>query len=108
MPTTPEAALDIRVVYGGDHGTIELTGELDAQGAPRLSEVLDHLRDSGHREIRVNLRNVSFLDSSGLGAFVRGNRMLAKAGGELVLVRPSKTVRHLLEVTGLAAEFTIR
>lgn len=108
MPTTPDATLDIRVHYGGDHGMIELDGELDAQNAPRLTEVLDHLRDAGHREIRVDLRNVSFLDSSGLGAFVLGNRMLAKANGELVLVRPSKTVRHLLAVTGLAAEFTIR
>jgi anti-sigma B factor antagonist len=108
VPTTPEATLDIRVIYGGEHGTIELTGELDAGSAPRLSEVLNHLRDAGHNEVHVNLRNVSFLDSSGLGAFVLGNRMLAEAGGQLVLIRPSKTVRHLLDVTGLAAEFMIR
>ena len=103
-----EPAFDMEVRRVGDSGVLTLTGELDVENAPRVSEALDWLCQQGYREVNVDLHDVDFLDSSGLAAFIRAHQALASTGRELVLNRPSRSIRRLLGVTGLAGEFTVR
>jgi len=55
--------------------------------------------DEGHRNFVVDLGEVEFIDSSGLGTLVRMLRAAEEAGGGLCLARPTARVRGVLEAT---------
>ena len=48
---------------------VKVGGELDVYTVPELEEVLTPMRQDGTRDIYVNLENVSYMDSTGLGLF---------------------------------------
>ncbi len=50
---------------------VKVGGELDVYTVPELEEVLTPMRQDGTRDIYVNLENVSYMDSTGLGLFCR-------------------------------------
>jgi anti-anti-sigma factor len=83
------------------NGTTVVTaaGEIDMATAPRLRECL--LTTEGN--VVVDLRAVSFLDSSGIGVLADAQGRLAKGGGNLALRKPQAIVRTALEITGFAA-----
>ena len=49
---------------------VKVGGELDVYTVPELEEVLTPMRQDGTRDIYVNLENVSYMDSTGLGLFI--------------------------------------
>lgn len=77
------------------------SGELDLVTAPALSAALEDAAAAGPRRIVVALGEVTFLDSTGLGAIVRGWRQAADLGIHLSLTGPSPGIRRILAVTGL-------
>jgi anti-anti-sigma factor len=56
----------------------------------------------------IDMRDVVFMDSSGLHELVRLNNRARQLGLEVTLVRPSPPVMRLLELTGLEADFAVR
>jgi anti-sigma B factor antagonist len=67
-------------------------------------EVFDRVRAlgaAGHLKVVLDLRNVSYVDSTGLGAIVGGYTSLTKLGGALKLVNPNKRTEELLLMTQL-------
>ncbi|HVX43346.1 MAG TPA: STAS domain-containing protein [Mycobacteriales bacterium] len=101
-------AFDLSVRVSSGSGEVILSGELDVASAPRVGETLDWLCEQGCREIVVDLADVSFVDSSGLAAFVRAHQALQHSGGRLTLRRPGHSMRRLLTMTGLTGEFRIQ
>lgn len=76
-------------------------GELDLDSAPQLlTEVIDQLH-SGAAELVIDLAQLLFIDSSGLGTLVGCWRRAQQAGASLVLTDPSDDVAMTLEITGL-------
>jgi anti-anti-sigma factor len=75
-----------------------LRGELDASTCEALAERVTAAPGS---LIVVDLKELSFMDSSGLGAIHRARRRALKDGGTLVVSRPSPMVSRVLEITGL-------
>jgi anti-anti-sigma factor len=75
-----------------------LSGELDASTCRGLAERL--IGPPGSLVV-VDLRQLTFMDSSGIGAIHTARRMAIKDGGNLVVSRPSPIVHRVLEVTGL-------
>jgi anti-sigma B factor antagonist len=65
------------------------------------------LVEEGHIRIIVNLEEVGFLDSSGLGALVGGLKRVNERGGRLVLVCPEGSPLKVLTITGLDKVFAI-
>jgi anti-sigma B factor antagonist len=63
--------------------------------------------DAGDRSVVLNLRDVSYVDSAGLGQLVRAYTTVINAGGNLRLLSPGPRVRRLLEITKLDSVFTI-
>ena len=57
---------------------VKVGGELDVYTVPELEEVLTPMRQDGTRDIYVNLENVSYMDSTGLGLFVGTLKALNK------------------------------
>lgn len=81
---------------------VKVAGEIDAFTAPTLREELVALADGNHKTITVNLQDVTYLDSTGLGVFVGLFKQLKNNGGELRLTNLSDRLQRLFEITGLS------
>jgi anti-sigma B factor antagonist len=79
-----------------------VAGEIDAYTAPKLREELLSLAEAGNKSITVNLQDVSYLDSTGLGVFVGLFKQLKEKGGGLKLIQLSDRLKRLFEITGLS------
>ena len=77
------------------------SGELDLVTAPALRAALEAAAGGGARRIVVTLGEVTFLDSTALGAIVHGWRQAADLGIEFSLTGASPGIRRILAVTGL-------
>jgi len=79
---------------------ISLTGELDLSGAPALEEEIAALSArEGVRHVVLDLRELEFMDSSGLRTVALAERSLGAAGRRLVLVRGPETVQRVFSLT---------
>ncbi len=81
--------------------TITVTGELDAATAPALRAELDELRSAPGVPLVVDLRDLVFIDSSGLGVLATAANRRAAEGTVLVVANPSAQARAVLELTNL-------
>jgi stage II sporulation protein AA (anti-sigma F factor antagonist) len=85
-----------RDILGGR--VLVLCGELDLSSCQGLT---DELVGSPGSLTVIDLAQLSFIDSSGLGAIHRARQRIEKDGGTLVLSRPQPNVQRVLEITGL-------
>jgi len=86
----------------GDAVVVTPYGDLDRDTAPRLRAALTEAVDeAGADRVEVELRHVTFMDSSGIGALLAGHRLAEGAGISLRVRGPSPAVRTVLEVTGV-------
>jgi anti-sigma B factor antagonist len=82
-----------------DGGTISVAGELDVATAPLL---IDAIAAVTHGPVTIDLEEVGFIDSSGLGAVVAAHQRLAADGRRLHVKGRSPTVIRVFEVSGVA------
>jgi anti-sigma B factor antagonist len=96
------AIVDVRTDARAD-GTavVHLAGRLDLQSAPDVKQRLVQAVAEGHRLLVVDLGEVSFIDSSGLGALIGGLKAARLAGGDLRIARPVEQARLVLVLTTL-------
>jgi anti-sigma B factor antagonist len=73
-----------------------------------LSEVVRELGNDGHKRILLNLANVKYVDSSGVGQLVGTLTSARSQGIELKMFNPAKPVLDLLKITKLLAVFDVR
>ena len=82
---------------------VALRGELDLVATAELEPELERLAaEPGVEVVALDLRELEFLDSSGLRLVVVGERRLGEAGRRLVLVRGSQPVQRVFEITRMA------
>ncbi|MBO4208810.1 STAS domain-containing protein [Micromonospora echinofusca] len=81
---------------------LRLEGELDMAAAPELNAAIDRLHADGRFRLLADLAGLTFCDSSGLAAFVRGDNQSAAAGGWLRFTGAHGRVLRVLEISGLA------
>ena len=86
---------------------LDIVGEVDLYTAPALRERIASLIDGGVRRLVVNLEEVGFLDSSGLGVLIGALRRLKEHDGVLRLVCNEGSTLKVLTVTGLDKVFQI-
>jgi anti-sigma B factor antagonist len=83
-------------------------GEIDVATSPILRSELTSALALRPRELTLDLRDVSFVDSSGLGVMVGALKRLREAGGErFAIVQPQDSVRKVFDITGLSALFDL-
>jgi len=70
-----------------------------------LRDALNRLAESGHPNVILNMQNVNFVDSTGLGILVLGHSAMKQAGGALKLLNLSKRAAALLILTKLSTVF---
>lgn len=91
----------------GDVPVVAISGEVDVYSAPALKEQLTGLLHSGANSVVVDLTEVAFLDSTGLGALVEARAATSEAGGTLPLVCNQERILKLFKITGLDGVFAI-
>ena len=91
----------------GDRTVIDVAGEVDVYTAPKLRETLIELVAQGSYHLVVNMEEVEFLDSTGLGVLVGGLKRVRAHDGSLRLVCTQERILKIFRVTGLAKVFPI-
>src|SRR5262245_17833776 len=81
---------------------VRLQGRLDGYWATHLDKALAKRVRDGHVNLRVDLADIDFISSAGIGVLMKYYRQLAAIDGWLVVTNPSNRVRNVLEITGLA------
>ena len=80
---------------------IDVKGDLDLYNAFRLKEAVQRMIDADARVLILNMKDVDYVDSSGIGALLSINRLLAKDGRKLRIASVTQTVQNLMNITGL-------
>ncbi|MEW1648591.1 STAS domain-containing protein [Streptomyces sp. NPDC091219] len=84
---------------------ITLTGEIDAETAPALHQALNAQAAPGPRVV-LDMRGVTFLDSSGINALINAYHALTTAGGWLRLAGTTDPVMFVIKLVGLDTALT--
>jgi anti-sigma B factor antagonist len=91
----------INVESRGDWTLVAIGGEVDVASAPRLRECLVDLIAGGATQVVLDLDEVDFLDSTGLGVIVGALKRVRGQGGDLRVVCSTTRIRKVFELTGL-------
>jgi anti-sigma B factor antagonist len=95
-------ALSLQTRLADDISIIDVSGRLAlGQGSTALRELLQQVTAGGALKILLNLRELSFIDSSGLGELASGHANVRHKGGAVKLCAPPRRVLELLQITGL-------
>jgi anti-sigma B factor antagonist len=88
---------------------VDLSGKITlGEGGTTLREEVRKLLTAGSKKIVLNLAEVSYIDSSGLGELVSAYTAVKNAGGELKLLNLTSKVRDLLVITKLVTVFDVK
>lgn len=86
-----------------------LSGELDHHYAESLKVKLEQTIEQGQiRHIVLSLKNLSFMDSSGLGVILGRYKQIRALGGKMVVCDVSKAIYRLFEMSGLLKIISIQ
>ena len=92
----------------GDVTVIDATGRITlGEGASHFRDTIRDLATKGDKKLLVNLSDVSYIDSSGIGEMVSGFTTVTNHGGQLKLLGLSKRVKDLLQITKLYTVFEV-
>jgi anti-sigma B factor antagonist len=86
---------------------VAVRGEIDVATSPALRDELYEIIDGGARELVLDLTELGFIDSSGLGVLVAALKHMKEQDGELVLAGLAQPALRVFEITDLTALFTI-
>lgn len=100
-----DLSLNTRTV--GDRTVVEVGGEIDVYTAPKLREALIELVQGGTYNIVVDMEQVEFLDSTGLGVLVGGLKRVRSHDGSMTLVCTQERLLKIFRITGLTRVFEI-
>ena len=88
---------------------VDLSGKITlGEGGVTLRDEVRKLLAEGKKKIVLNLAEVNYIDSSGLGELVSSYTAVKNAGGELKLLNLTSKVRDLLVITKLVTVFDVK
>jgi len=91
----------------GDVVVVDVSGKVTLcdGGDVMLKDKMRSLVQQGHKKVLLNLGDVSYVDSAGLGEIVQAYATLTKSGGSLKLLNATKRIKDLLAITKLLTVF---
>ena len=93
--------MQIATTRDSDRYVITVSGEVDLASSPELDIAIIAAIESGTSSVAIDLTDVSFMDSSGLGVIVRGLKRCREADKDLDLVITNERVLKVFGITGL-------
>lgn len=94
------------VKTAGGVATVKFAGELDMATVPEAQNALEQALTAGCHRIVIDLRELDFMDSTGITLLVRWDLGARNDGYNLALIRGSEHIQRLLTLTGLVGHFT--
>jgi anti-sigma B factor antagonist len=92
----------------GDVTVVDATGRITlGEGASVFRDMIRDLATKGNKKILINLSDVSYIDSSGIGEMVSSFTTVTNHGGQLKLLGLTKRVKDLLQITKLYTVFEV-
>jgi anti-sigma B factor antagonist len=92
----------------GDVTVMDVAGRITlGEGSSALRDALRELVGKNQKKILLNLGEVSYIDSSGIGELVSGFTTVTNSGGNLKLLNLNKRVKDLLQITKLYTVFDV-
>lgn len=82
-------------------------GEIDVYTSPSLKEKILELIEKGNKSLIINLQDVSYIDSTGLGVLIGGLRRCKEKNGDVYLIYSNPRLKRIFEITGLNNSFKI-
>ena len=92
----------------GDVTVVDVAGRITlGEGSATLRDAMRDMVSKNQKKILLNLGEVSYIDSSGIGELVSGFTTVTNSGGSLKLLNLNKRVRDLLQITKLYTVFDV-
>ena len=92
----------------GDVTVVDAVGRITlGEGASTFRDTVRDLASNGHKKLLLNLGEVSYIDSSGIGEMVSGFTTVTNQGGQVKLLNLTKRVKDLLQITKLYTVFEV-
>ncbi len=101
-----ELGIELKTEDGGAL-VFKLRGSLDLATAPTVRAALSEATEKGSNDLIVDLTQIEFLDSTGLGVLIGAHRRAAERGGAFRLIVNDGPISRLLNITGLIAVFCV-
>jgi anti-sigma B factor antagonist len=92
----------------GDVTVVDAAGRITlGDGATTFRDTVRDLSAAGHKKMLMNLAEVSYIDSSGIGEMVSAFTTVTNQGGQMKLLNLTKRVKDLLQITKLYTVFDV-
>ncbi|HEX4719344.1 MAG TPA: STAS domain-containing protein [Thermoleophilaceae bacterium] len=91
----------VTVATDGDRAVVSFRGELDMSGVDRARTAIEQAESGTATLLVLDLSELDFIDSTGLEVVLRAARRAHDDGRRLIVQRPSRYVRRLLEMTAI-------
>lgn len=85
----------------GEAALVSLSGDLDLSTAKRAEQAIEAAEKAGPSTLAVDLRGLTFMDSTGLRVVVSADKRAARANRRLVIIQGPAAVRRVFEITRL-------
>ncbi len=100
--------LNLRVeTTGKAYSVIDLIGFLDAHTVNSFEKSFEEILAAGQNHIVIDLKDLRYISSAGIGALMGLTQELRRANGDLVLLRPNEKVFKILDLLGFTKIFNI-
>lgn len=102
---------DMKIIRRQDDGVIivDISGKITlGEKGTMLRNTIQDLLDEGHKKVLLNLGDVTYIDSAGLGELISAFTSVRNRGGELKLLNLTKRVNDVLQITKLYTVFDVK
>src|ERR1044072_7756231 len=100
------AELDVKERQAGDVTILDMSGEVRiGEGAVALRDAIRNLADQGKKKVLLNLADVKYMDSSGVGELIANYTTISRQGGQLKLLNLTDRIQNLLVMTKMVNVF---
>ncbi len=102
--------MDIKVVtkvIENKAAQVDVSGEIDVYTSPKVKEAINALIEEGHYNLIINLEQVRYIDSTGLGILIGALKKVREHSGNIFLVCVDQQIKKVFTITGLVKIFKI-
>ncbi len=99
--------MDISSRSSGEVVILDISGEIDLYNAPEIKDIITRLIEQKRYSVIINLKDVTYIDSSGIGALISSLSNLKKYQGGLKIINVFASVKKVFELTKLTSFFEI-
>jgi anti-anti-sigma factor len=107
VPFQPPDSFACESGRDGDTAWVRPVGELDLDTAPRLEDALADVQSAGPARVLLDLRDLTFMDSTGLRLIIRWDARARQDGFAFAIVPGPDVVQRVIRLTGMDDQLTV-